>query len=348
METIPTIIQPTSIDIVDDIMSVGEIANVVANRTAHQRYMKSKAPQTKRRQIADIACFSRYLEFVGYPYSLKPLLLALKNDDPLQDTWNAWKGVTYGLIEAFISWQEQEGYTIGSINVRLATIKTYCGLAYRAGAISQAELTNIKMINGNSHREGINIDKGRDISRLGNKKESPTLISPVHADLLKKRQRRPKDAAMMCLLLDLGLRCGELAILTVKNVNLTSATITFYREKVDLHQTHQLTPDCLLALQAYLPTVKGDFLFAGHNGKAMTTNGINKRVGELGKAIGIANLSPHDCRHHLITEEVRKGTDTKTLQLIGGWSSPSMALKYAQAGEIANSGASFFRQGSRV
>ncbi|GCF11778.1 tyrosine-type recombinase/integrase [Dictyobacter arantiisoli] len=156
---------------------------------------------------------------------------------------------------------------------------------------------------------------------------------------------------MMCLFLDLGLRCSELAMLKVSDVNMREGMITFYREKVDITQKHRLTPDCLTALLLYLPTVKGVYLFPGHKEREtgqerhMNTSGVNKRVGELGRAIGVDDLSPHDLRHYLITSEAAKGTDSNTLQQIGGWSSPAMALKYMTASEVANDGASFFRQG---
>ena len=329
--------------------SVGQIANTIANQTAHQRYSKTKARTTRRRQIGDLQCFVRFLDAAGYEASMTPFLQALKAGTPLQDLWPLWAGITHGLVEAFLPWQEAEGYAIGSIGVRLSTVKAYCTLAARAGVLPLSELAMIRIIEGYSHREGRNIDTTRATTRRGGKKETPTIISPAHAVLLK-RQPRPKDAAMLCLLLDIGLRCSELASLPTSAVNLPAGTLTFYREKVDLTQTHRLTPDCLVALQIYLPTISGPYLFPGHKDRAtgqprpMSSNGVNKRVGELGNQIGLVDLSPHDCRHHLLTEEARKGTDAKTLQWIGGWSSPAQALKYVNDAEIANARASFFRQ----
>lgn len=329
--------------------TIGQVANDVADRTAHDRYTKRKGSQTIRRQKADLLCFVNYLESIPYNYEIRSFVDALKADEPVQHLWYLWQGITYGIVEAFIPWQEQQGYAIGSINVHIATVKAYCKLAYKAGAISHNELANTLMITGYSHKEGKNIDKQRHVTRVGDKKPTPTMISPGHAALLKK-QKRPKDAVMICLLLDLGLRVGELTALQVDAINLAEGKITFYREKVDITQTHLLTADCLEALSAYLPSVKGTYLFPGYQDKKagkerpMKTSSVNKQVGILGERIGIQDLSPHDCRHHLITEEAKKGTDATTLQQIGGWSSPAMALKYVIAAEIANSGASFFRQ----
>lgn len=348
MDTLPVHNPSPDLVPIETDLSIGQIANTIADQTAHTRYTKIKASNTKRRQKADLALFFTYLRDAGYPHDMKPFIQAVAAGKPLHAFWHLWQDVTYGLVEGFVLWQEHQGYAINSINVRLSTIKAYCKLAKRASAISHTELGSILMIEGYGHREGLNLDKDRTIARVGKKKATPTIISPAHAALMK-RQTLSRDAAMMCLLLDLGLRVGELVKLKKSEIDMEKGVIVFYREKVDLTQTHRLSPDCLVALQAYLPSVTGTYLFPGRTRKdgkdrPMTTSGVNKRVGELGDAIGLKNLSPHDCRHYLFTNEVEKGTDTKTLQTMGGWSSPAMALKYANAAEIANGGASFFKQ----
>ena len=120
----------------------------------------------------------------------------------------------------------------------------------------------------------------------------------------------------------------------------------FYREKVDLVQTHKLTRDTLRALVAYLtidaPPTAGPLLLGSRKDGTlegrMSTRAINKRVGVLGKAIGIVNLSPHDCRHYWTTAAIRGGSDIKSVQEGGGWKSPHMPLQYASRGAIANEG----------
>lgn len=343
METLPSVSHITDVSLLGETQTIGQRANDAANKTAHTRYQKRRSTNTKRRQKGDLQLFFTYLAEVGYPHDMKPFLDAIKQDQPIHPLWYLWDEITYGLVEGFLEWQLLKGYAIGSIGVRLSTIKAYTKLAYKAEVIPQRERNDILLIQGYTHREGLNVDKEREVKRVGKKKAEPTIISPAHAVLLK-RQTRSKDAAMMCLLIDMGLRVGELVALKKSNINLASGTITFYREKVDKDQTHRLTPDCLVALQAYLPTVAGDYVFPGYKGKPMTTSGVNKRVGILGNGISIEALSPHDGRHHLLTEEAKKGTDAKTLQSIGGWTSPVQALKYVTDSEIANEGTSFFRQ----
>jgi integrase len=351
MNTLPALPGQMTITEVED-QSSGSLANKYADATKQTRYTEELTDNTTRRQKADLKLFFKYLQAAKYEYPIADFH-DLLDAGQTENAWSLWQGVTYGHVEAFIQWQKTEGYAVGSINTRLSTIKAYCRLAHSAHVLSLDDDSRISRIKSIRHKAGVTLDKSRPVKRRGLKKEEPTLISPAHAALLK-RQKRAKDAVMMCILLDLGLRCSELAQLKVSDINIREGMITFYREKVDITQKHRLTPDCLSALLVYLPTVKGVYLLPGHKHvdkethvvteRHMNTSGINKRVGELGKAIGIDDLSPHDLRHYLITEEAAKGTDSNTLQQMGGWSSPAMALKYMTAGDVANAGASFFKQ----
>jgi integrase len=169
-------------------------------------------------------------------------------------------------------------------------------------------------------------------------------ISPVHAALLKEQPETPRgrrDALMMCLLLDHALRVSEVAALDISSINLQSGELVIYRHKTNKTQIHQLTPDTYRAAQTYLADCPADQepLFIGIcSKKRIDTSSINARVGQLGEAIGIKGLSPHDCRHFFATDAIRHGTDIKSLQDAGGWNSPAMPLRYAESASIANSG----------
>jgi integrase len=238
----------------------------------------------------------------------------------------AWRGITSGLVEGFVKWQIGKGYAISSINVRLSTVKTYCRLAAKATVLHVAQYNAIRLAQGYRHHEGRNIDRSRTVNRVGAKKAEPTKINAGHAAKLKvqpdTRQGR-RDALLMCLLLDLGMRCSEIAGLQVNSIDLVDSSITFYREKVDLLQVHELRGAALDASMAYLPDVTGqEYLFPGYAGKPITTRAINDRVRTLGRMLPkeyrIENLSPHDCRHYWATLAMRSGTDVAALQQAGG------------------------------
>ena len=185
---------------------------------------------------------------------------------------------------------------------------------------------------GFRHAEGRRIDARRETTRrVGAKKAAPVGISQAHADLLKA-QPDPHDRLLMCLLLDHGLRVGEVASLTAADFDLARGVLRFYRSKVDKTQSHQLSIDTLAAALACLSATTGDTtLFGG-------VRTIQRTVGRLGALVGLKGLSPHDARHAWATFATRAGTPIKSLQDAGGWSSPAMPLRYVESAEIANDG----------
>jgi len=203
----------------------------------------------------------------------------------------------------------------------------------------------IQTVKGYRAAEARNIDEKRTQTRKTRaKKASPVSLSPVHAALLKDQPdtaRGRRDALIMCLLLDHALRVSEVAALDLHSINLQTGELTIYRHKTNKTQIHHLTRDTYRAAQAYLADCppEQESLFVGICSKArIDPSSINARVGQLGEQIGIKGLSPHDCRHYFATDAIRNGTDTKSLQDAGGWNSPAMPLRYAEAARVANSG----------
>jgi integrase len=161
----------------------------------------------------------------------------------------------------------------------------------------------------------------------------------------------------MCLLLDHGLRVGEVVRLEAVDFDLERGELRFYRPKVDIEQTHQLTNDTWRAAGAYfrLDAPKSGRVLLGSrkNGrltkKPLSIRAIKKRVAFLGRTqIEIENdddaeLSPHDCRHYWVTDAARNGTDPFRLQEAGGWSSLAMPRRYVEAAEVANKGVKLSR-----
>jgi integrase len=300
----------------------GAAANRAAAGHVFSAYQQRRPANTLRRQRADLDLFATFLHAVG-----------AEPAGQLAEEPEAWAGVTWGLVAAFVQWQLQEGYAIGSINVRLSTVKKYAQLATQAGAVSPAEYALIKTVAGFRHAEGRNVDQAREKTRKGTKKAEATALGAGQA-LLLKDQADPRDALLICILLDHGLRCGEIAALDVSAIDVATGTLTFYRSKVHKTQIHKLTTDTLRAALQY---ARGT---SRHTGSLfeMTTREINRRVGQLGKAIGIDKLSPHDLRHFWATAAVRGKTDIKSLQDAGGWTSPAMPLRYVESQAIANEG----------
>lgn len=318
--------------------AVGEAADRAAANNVFIDYTSRKAANTLRAQRADLARFANFLATVGVDEM---------DADELQSAPQHWQGVTWGIVEAFVKWQLGEGFAIGSVNRALSSIKTYAKLAAKAGVIETRDLMLIKMVSGYSQKEGKRVDERRDLTRIGWKKAEHTSLTPAQATQLKEQPDTPqgrRDTFLMCLLLDHGLRVGEVAGLMVNNFDVRRGEMVFFRPKVDKTQTHKLTSDTLRALYAYLPhaPTTGKILHGsrkgGKLGGNMSTTAITQRVAFLGLQLGIAPLSAHDCRHYWATDAARNGTDAFALRDAGGWSSIAMPARYVESAEIANRG----------
>lgn len=336
---------PAQIEILNDIMhQAGQVANEAAARVAFTDHIARKADNTIRRKIADLTLFEIFLNGAGVP------VVGLF-DDP-----QAWHGVTWGIVEAFKRWQLQEGFAIGSINGHLSTVRTYAKLAAKAGTITAEESILISSVQGFSHKEAKHIDDKRRAdgirTRTGAKKAEAVIISADIADELKQQPKTPqgrRDGLLVCLMLEHGLRVGEIAILTRKSFDLQAGTISFYRPKVNKIQTHQLTATTRKAAAAYLPhapaegiiwrkSCKGTGKLSGQMSTLSAERSLTSRVELLGRRAGLECLSAHDGRHFWATYEANNGTPINRLMDAGGWSSPAMPMRYIEAAHIANAG----------
>jgi integrase len=289
------------------------------------RYQEGLRQETLRRQKTDLLTFAQFLQSIG-----------VSPGDFFNDL-DAWQDITGDLLETFIDWQKRQGYAIGTINVRLATVKAYCHLAFSAGKLDSSTHTHIQGVKGIQRKQARNIDAGRETKRVGAKKahavDIPLELLPAlkHPDtgFLAKR-----DALLMCLLLDHGLRVGEIVILKRNQINVRSRLLTFYRPKVDEPQTDRLTNDTLAAARAYLATLPAtqESLFD------LVIISVQERVRTLGELVGIQGLSPHDCRHSWATRAAAHGTPLERLKQAGGWSNLQTPLLYIKNAEIANEG----------
>lgn len=304
---------------------VSVLAEEFSKATRLTRYQEGLRDETIRRQKTDLQTFARFLASIG------------TSPGDFYNDLSAWRGISAGLLEAFIEWQKLQGYAIGSINVRLATIKAYCHLAYEVGILDVDTHTHIQGVKGIQRKQARNIDARRAVSRVGYKKAQavdiplellPALKHPATGFLAKR------DALLMCLLLDHGLRVGEIVILKRNHIHLRGRTLTFYRPKVDEPQTDRMTDDTLAAARAYLATLpaKQESLFD------LAIISVQERVRTLGELVGIQGLSPHDCRHSWATRAASHGTPLDRLKQAGGWSNIQTPLRYIKESAIANEG----------
>lgn len=361
-----------SVDAPSPLEIAGQIANRVAGDHVFRRYLEEKAANTRKRQARDLELFAEYLLDARIP---------LENGADFQHDPAAWQGVTWGIVEGFVAWLLQEGYAISTVNARLYTVRTYARLAMQAGAISGEEGARILNVKGLSRRAGLNVDEGREqtridevtyaykpdgegkrvvVNRRSTKKQGPTTLDEETAVLLKQpRNDSPqayRDALMMCLLLDHGLRASEAALIPSGAIDLAAGVVAFHRPKVQgtEHEwtTHKLTPDTRRVVAPYLQELypaaldREDPLLLGTtrlckdgSGGELRPSGLNRvriseRVAWLGEQLGIDKLSAHDCRHYCATTMAQLGYGVDELLAWFGWTTAQTAMRYVAAADV--------------
>lgn len=334
----------------------GQAANRYAARGVFVDYLSRKATNTIRRQAADLGRFADYLNQVGEAVGFQVGTALAEFAEAVarfpeggELSGDVWRGVTWGLVEGFRNWMVAQGDAVGSINVRLSTIKTYTKLATKAGVLAPEENALIRTVTGYSHKESRRVDERRPVSRRGQKKAAAVHISIEQAKELKDQPDTPqgrRDALMLCLLLEHGLRVGEIARLSVTDFDLRTGEMRFYRPKVDKVQIHKLTSDTLRAAYAWFMSgdapKEGPLLRASRKTGRLDTAGmseraITERVRLLGAKVGLDGLSAHDCRHYWATYWAGK-VDVLRLQEAGGWNSLAMPRRYVEESKVANEG----------
>jgi integrase len=325
----------------------GRAANHAAGRGVFAEYQARKAARTLAAHRDALRLFESYLAAFGIP-----------TGDLFTDS-AAWRGLTWGLVAGFVKWQLEQGYALESLNLRLSAVKTYAQLAAKAGTLSREEFAMIRTVSGYRHREAKNMDDTRPVTRRGSKKAEWSALTDEQQRQLKSwpnpaTAQGRRDRLILHLLLDLGLRVGELAGLTVADIDLAAGELHFYRPKVNLEQTHKLSNGVLRVVQAYMaqdaPAI-GPLLRGSRKDGTLTTAGMSVRaisahVRTLGRgALGLENLGPHDLRHAWATKAARNGTPIDRLQQAGGWSSYAMPLRYIKGADIANQGVKLGEEG---
>lgn len=153
-----------------------------------------------------------------------------------------------------------------------------------------------------------------------------------------RRRTADRDAALILLLLDTGLRVGEACRLNIKDVDLENGEILIMPFGNSKRKTKSrvvpIGKSAKRSLWRYLSKREhyeiSDPLFVTLEGKRMTNNAARLLLNDLGDKAGVANCHPHRLRHTFAIEYLRNEGDIFTLQAILGHSSLDMVRHYLQ------------------
>jgi len=145
---------------------------------------------------------------------------------------------------------------------------------------------------------------------------------------------RYRDAAIVSLLFDGGLRVTELVSLDWSDIDWKERTIQIRDAKnkeVRLVPFSPLTGVKLDALRSKRKDKDAPWVFAGKRGTRLTRSGVLQMVKPLFEKHGLSGISPHDLRHSFATAWLDANPQaTDTLMAIGGWKSETMMRHYTR------------------
>jgi integrase len=193
--------------------------------------------------------------------------------------------------------------------------------------------TPISAVLRHAHKRGL--CELREIERPRQPKGKVRWLTPGEASALVAACS-PHMRPIVTFLLYTGARVSEALRLEWRDVDLTRGHVAFHDTKNGESRGVPLHPEAIAALanlrhrtgavfrkpdgQPYLPKDEGG-------------NHIKTSFGTACRRAGIANFTPHDCRHTWATWHYAANRDLVGLQRLGGWKSERMVLRYAHVNE---------------
>lgn len=165
---------------------------------------------------------------------------------------------------------------------------------------------------------------------------SPEEIHQVLATINPDTLVGARAAAMVLLMLDTGIRAGELVGMKLRDVDWNWGVFkVFGKGAKERFVPLGATPK--QALLRYVQTFRAkpardgiDYVFLSLDGYPRTVNAIVRIMHRLGKNSGVTRLHAHLLRHTCGVQYLMVGGGTKSLQMFLGHSTPDMTAHYEQ------------------
>ena len=149
-----------------------------------------------------------------------------------------------------------------------------------------------------------------------------------------------RDLAIICLMVDTGMRAGEICRLEYDRVDLRKRKLTVmtkggrWQEKMFFEYTaHVLDRWLSLREDMAQPWVNTFFVSTGgrRRGTPLTISGLRYLFNRLSALADVTHISPHAMRRTFATLAIEGGAPTRLVQVAGGWQSLRMVERYTQA-----------------
>ena len=260
------------------------------------------------------------------------------------------------LMEAFLAAKRVEGcsqkslkYYRSTINAMLDTVgkqvqeivtgdlRTYLTAYQKEKGSSKVTIDNIRRILSSffSWLEDEDYILKSPVRRI-HKVKTASNIKETYSDetleLMRDSCTEMRDLAMIDLLASTGMRVGEMVLLNREDIDFNERECAVFG-KGDKERMVYFDARTKLHLQSYLDsrTDENAALFvslkAPHS--RLTIGGVETRLRELGKRLGVSKVHPHKFRRTLATMAIDKGMPIEQLQQLLGHKRMDTTLQYA-------------------
>lgn len=153
------------------------------------------------------------------------------------------------------------------------------------------------------------------------------------------RPTAARDAAILLVLVDAGLRASELCDLEVRHFDRKTGRILVEKGKGRKQRVVYVGQSAQRALWRYIQRrgalAQTDPIFeSSRGGGPMDRDGLRKLVNRIGQRAGVAGATPHRFRHTFAVNFLRNGGNLAALQDLLGHSTMEMVRRYARLAEV--------------
>jgi site-specific recombinase XerD len=222
-----------------------------------------------------------------------------------------------------------------TINRRLASIAAFADWARQAGYLKEA----------NPAVGVTKVNQALLSPRWLDRKQQTALLRAVEKEVETAIRRYPRlqvahlrDAAIVYLLLNTGLRVKEVVGLRLSDVLLTErkGTVIVRQGKGGKRREIPLNAQARKALQNYLearPDVSADSFFIGQSNQGIQEKTVQRAVKRFAYAAGMEDVSAHMLRHTFAKSLIDKGVTLEKVAALLGHSDLSTTQIYTTPGE---------------
>jgi integrase/recombinase XerD len=175
-------------------------------------------------------------------------------------------------------------------------------------------------------------------------KDCNSLPRPIEPEdvkqIIRKIRGKPRDRAMIIVLLRTGMRICELLSTKIQDINLRERKILIFESaKTRIGRVVYLSDDARVALRRWIKmrNQKTNYLFYGHRGRPLSYEAARSVFKKYANKAGLSQkgYTLHCLRHTFASELLSAGMPLESLQYLMGHSSIVVSRRYARLTNIA-------------